>query len=68
MNLFQRLKAWLDGEYICINCGKKWYSFSCGTGQMICPECYDGEQPWQRDMNPWTGNYNSSPLKVEGKK
>jgi len=53
--MFDKFKRWLRGEFVCIKCGKTWYSFgSFGFGRMICPECYEGEQPWFfPDMSYW---------------
>ena len=44
--MFDKLRSWLRGEYTCRKCGKTYFSLSFGTGEMICPECYKGEQPF----------------------
>jgi hypothetical protein len=54
-SFWQRFRRWLSGEFTCRKCGKTWYSYaSFGFGEMICPDCYRGEQPWLfPDMNCW---------------
>jgi len=39
--MLEKFNRWLRGEFVCVKCGKTWYSFgSFGFGKMICPECY----------------------------
>ena len=49
----ERLRKWLHGEYMCVKCGKVWFSMGFGTGTMICPECYDGEKDWLFGVGPF---------------
>lgn len=56
--MFEKLRKWLKGEYVCIHCGKTWYSYcSFGFGTMICPECYRREKNVDKwlfpDMSYW---------------
>jgi len=45
--VFEKFKKFLRGEFVCVRCGKTWFSFgSFGFGKMICPECYNGEAEW----------------------
>ena len=45
--MFDKLRSWLRGEYTCRKCGETVYSVtSFGTGEIICHECYKGEQPF----------------------
>lgn len=50
-----RLRQWLNGEYRCTRCGKTWHGFFFGTGLIICPRCYKGEQPWRWPRSVLTG-------------
>ena len=47
------LQRWLRGEYMCVRCGRTWYAPHFGTGKIVCPECYRGEQPWRWEEKPW---------------
>ena len=42
--MFERLRRWLGGSFICTKCGKNYQIFSFGFGDGICPNCYDGEK------------------------
>ena len=45
--MFERFRRWLKGEFVCVKCGRKWYAEgTLGFGEIICPECYDGEGEW----------------------
>jgi len=46
--MFDNLKGWLNGEFICSKCGKRVFAFHFGFGETICPGCYDGESPLVR--------------------
>ena len=46
MGFFQKLKWFLEGRYVCRECGETWFSFvSFGFGEIICPECYGKHNP-----------------------
>ncbi len=34
---------WLEGSFVCVRCGERFFAFSFGFGKAICPECYAGE-------------------------
>lgn len=40
------LERWLRGDFTCRKCGVKSNSITLGYGEMICPNCYKGEQPF----------------------
>jgi len=40
------LRKWLAGEFVCRKCGRLLHTMSFGFGEAICPDCYDGEQPF----------------------
>ena len=43
--MFDKLRKYLNGEFICIGCGKIYYSMGIfGFGECICPHCYSGEK------------------------
>ena len=41
---FIKLKKWLQGRFVCIQCGSKFHINTFGYGTAICPECYNGER------------------------
>jgi len=54
--VLQRIKAFFEGEAVCIRCGGLYYSEgSFGPLLVICPRCYRGEKNflWRRSV--WTG-------------
>jgi len=44
--MFERLQRWLSGNFTCIKCGRKVHALTFGYGTTICPDCYEGEQPF----------------------
>ena len=44
--MFERLSRWISGEFICLKCGTKQHLMTFGYGDMTCPKCYSGEQPF----------------------
>lgn len=41
-----RMKRWFNGSFTCIKCKKLFRTMSFGFGEAICPDCYQGEQPF----------------------
>ena len=46
MSLFGKFRRWLNGCFVCEKCGREVYTMCFGYGEAICPDCYDGEQPF----------------------
>ena len=46
MPLFRRFHRWLSGNFTCRKCGREFYTMCFGYGEAICPDCYQGEQPF----------------------
>jgi len=42
--MFERLKCWLKGTFVCTKCGGTFHLFTFGYGTTVCSECYEGEQ------------------------
>jgi len=42
--MFERLRKWLSGTFICRMCGRSINLMTFGYGECICPECYNGEE------------------------
>jgi hypothetical protein len=41
---FKKLRLWLSGCFECKHCGKNYHIMTFGYGQIICPDCYNGEK------------------------
>lgn len=42
--MFEKLKKWLSGTFVCTKCGNTYQFYTLGFGTCICPKCYDGEK------------------------
>ena len=42
----EKIKKWLNGSFICKKCGRNCYLMTFGYGKCICPDCYNGENPF----------------------
>ena len=42
--MFEQIRKWLSGTFICIKCEKEYHIFSFGFGLGICPDCYTNEK------------------------
>jgi hypothetical protein len=59
----QRLHRWLNGTFVCRECGKKFYTMFFGYGEAICPECYQGERQFIFfDTNYWLNRISAKVL------
>ena len=41
--MFENLHRWLNGVFTCRKCDREFHAFSLGYGDVICPDCYNGE-------------------------
>ena len=44
--MFEKLKKWLSGVFICRVCGRLFYTMHFGFGECICGNCYNDELPF----------------------
>lgn len=44
LKMFECLRKFLKGDFVCTKCGNESSSMTFGYGEMICPDCYRGEQ------------------------
>jgi len=42
----ESFRKWLKGSFVCRKCNREFYTMCFGFGGAICPDCYDGEQPF----------------------
>lgn len=42
--MFEKLHRWLKGDFTCKKCGAHYRLMSFGYGEIICPNCYEGEK------------------------
>jgi len=42
--MFESFSRWLKGGFVCASCGREYHAMSFGFGEIICPECYKGEE------------------------
>ncbi len=40
----KRIHRWLSGSFICKKCEREFHTMSFGYGEIICPDCYEGER------------------------
>ena len=43
MPLLSDFSRWLHGSFTCVKCGREVRLLTFGYGEVICPDCYDGE-------------------------
>jgi DNA-directed RNA polymerase subunit RPC12/RpoP len=39
-----KIHRWLSGSFICKKCEREFHTMSFGYGEIICPDCYEGER------------------------
>ena len=42
--MFERFRSWLSGSFVCRRCGDSFSLLTLGFGEVICPQCYAGEE------------------------
>jgi hypothetical protein len=46
MPFSEKFRRWLKGSFDCKKCGGEFHTMCFGFGEAICPNCYNGEQPF----------------------
>jgi hypothetical protein len=46
MPFSEKFRRWLKGSFDCKKCGREFHTMCFGLGEAICPNCYNGEQPF----------------------
>jgi hypothetical protein len=64
--MFKNFRQWIGGNFTCRRCGKAYHSMSFGYGEIICPDCYQGENQFIfLDNSYWLNKFLSRMKRIK---